>query len=305
MWYIENNKNILEINSRSPLNIISRTQIQIKPVDKRKKVKILKNDLKEHHPSLRYFRLSRNNKDFIDAFRNQYLAFEQLLSSISPKNGGEWNWIKNILNQSTKISEIAKILKCSNQNVDNQFKLKIYNVRNALFHAKNGETYYLPGDLITKKQIIDSLQLLEYINWVLLDEHYKTTIARGGMAIGGLQQIANNFCTKEKQFQIMVSNKFGKVDKDEKLEDEAKHTSLISNASYDIEYCSAKIFTEFDVKKILSKFQELSRMCVVGSSGLYSINQLEKPITLTDIVHILKINEYIDVTSEDFHQFYY
>lgn len=305
LWYVEKNKNILEINSRNPLNIISRTQIQIKPVDKRKKIKILKNDLKEHHPSLRYFRLSRNNNDFIDAFRNQYLAFEQLLSSISPKKEGEWKWIKNTLNKSTKISEIAKILKCSNQNVESEFKSKIYDIRNALFHAKNGETYYLPEDLIIKKQIISSLQLLEYINWILLDEHYKTTISRGGMVINGLKQIANNFCTKEKQFQIMVSNKFEEVDKNGKLEDETKSLNLISNASYKLENCSAKIYAQFEMKNILSKFLELSRMCIVGSAGLYSVSQLEKPIILTDIIDTLKVNEFIDVTSDDFHQFYY
>ena len=39
-WYLEDNKKILEITSRDAINLISRVQVKIKPIDKRKKIKI-------------------------------------------------------------------------------------------------------------------------------------------------------------------------------------------------------------------------------------------------------------------------
>lgn len=305
LWYVEGNKNILETVSRSAITISSRTKLTIKPVDKRKKERVVKNNLTEHHPALRYFRISRSNNDFIDAFRNQYLAFEQLLSSIRPKTCREWVWISTTLNLSTKKAEMAKILKCQQSRLADEFKIKIYNVRNALFHAKKGERYYLPGDLITKGEIIESLQTLEYINWILLDEHYNTRIARGGMVIGGLQGIANNFCRKEQQFKMLVSNRSAELDEKGKLDDETKVPHLITDAQSEVQDRTARVYTEFKVKDILKKFNKLSRTGVIGSGGLYEISQFEKPIELSNIVALLRVNQYTDITSDDFHQFYY
>lgn len=306
IWYEESSHTILEINSRSVINIRSGTQVIIKPIDKRKKEKILKNEIKTCHSALRYFRLSRTTPDFIECFRNQYLAFEQLLSSISQKNGneGEWKWISRVLSISKKKSEIAKILSCNVTDIDTTFKSKIYTIRLELFHAKKNQSYYLPGDLIRKREIIDSLHLIEMINWLLIDEHYNTTFSRGGVLLSGLQNMITNFCSKEKQFKILISNKSGSIDENGKLDDETKSPHIINDANYEIQNLSARIFTDFEINNEVLKLDKLSRTCILGIGGLYAINQLEESLVLTDIINILRINEYIDFTSDDFHKFF-
>lgn len=304
IWYEETSNTILEINSRSTINIKSGTQVRIKPIDKRKKERILKNEIKTYHSALRYFRLSRTTSDFIECFRNQYLAFEQLLSSISQKSnkGREWEWISRVLNISKKKYEIAKILSCNVTDISTTFKSKIYSIRLELFHAKKNQSHYLPGDLIRKREVINSLHLIEMINWLLIDEHYNTTFSRGGVLLNGLQSIVTNFCSKEKQFKILISNKIGSID--EKLDDETKSQHIINDANYEIQNLSARIFTDFKINNEILNLNKLSRTCILGNAGLYTINQLEESLVLTDIVNILRINEYIDFTSDDFHKFF-
>lgn len=309
LWYVEANKKILQAISRSAINVSSRSQVTIKPVDKRKKERVIENNLPEHHSAMRYFRLSRNNKDIIDCFRNLYLAFEQLLSSLTPRrirpHEGEWDWIKRGLNNVSKKKDLMKIFNCTISEIPSKFKDKIYLVRNALFHAKAGDIVYLPQDLIYKKEIIESLQKLEYINWILFDEYYNMRIGRGGMVIGGLQSIVNNFCNKEKQFKILISDRVGELNEDGTLKDELSTNYLIGKANHIIEHCSSNVYVDFKIDEVLEKMTSFSRSCVIGSGGLYQMSQLEKPILLSKAIDILRVHEHNDVTSDDFHQFFY
>ena len=103
----------------------------------------------------------------------------------------------------------------------------------------------------------------------------------------------------------MISDKVDELRTDGTLKDEITHNHLIKNAEYSIGDCSSKIFIDFNIDSILSKFSNLSRAGVLGSGGLYQISQLEKPIKLTKMIDTLRIHEYHDVTSDDFHQFFY
>lgn len=304
-WYLDNTRRILDISFKDTLKIMTTMQIKIKSTDKRKKVKVLGNII-DYHPALRYFRQARTNTDYINSFRNQYLAFEQLLSSLYciKKKEGEWVWTQNGIRASTKKKDIAKILNCNINDITTEFKTQIYNTRLALSHAKKGKEYFLPEDLVVKKNIINSLQTLESINRVLFNEYYKTTISVGGMADNGLQQIITSFSTKEKQFKILISNKIDVLKPDSKLNEELINPNSITDAKFEITDCSTRIFADFKMELVLSKFSELSRIGLIGCEGLYGVNQLEVPIHLTNIIDIIRINEYISVISEDFHQFF-
>lgn len=94
----------------------------------------------QHHPALRYYRLSQLADDLFDAFRNAYLALEYLVSEVSPKNPGESepNWLSRVLGE-----QLAPILPGG---IDiPSFVESVYKFgRLPLFHAKSYSTIYLP-----------------------------------------------------------------------------------------------------------------------------------------------------------------
>jgi hypothetical protein len=93
-----------------------------------------------HHPSFRFWRLSRLADDLFDAYRNAFLALECLVSDASPKQPreSELNWIKRVLRDPLSAGLPPGM------DVDATVE-ELYKVgRLPLFHAKMGKGFYAP-----------------------------------------------------------------------------------------------------------------------------------------------------------------
>lgn len=110
----------------------------------------------QHHPALRYYRLSQLSDDLFDAFRNAYLALEYLASEESPKgpNESEPKWLLRVLG-----GPLASILPGGIDVpvfVESAYKFG----RLPLFHAKSYSTFYLPHgpERLTIQNTFETLQ---------------------------------------------------------------------------------------------------------------------------------------------------
>lgn len=93
-----------------------------------------------HHASLRFYRLSQLTPDLFDAYRNAYLALECLISDESPKgpSESELNWLKRVIRDS-----FATAIPSGLQ-VEPALDAIYRDGRNRVFHAKSGESFFVP-----------------------------------------------------------------------------------------------------------------------------------------------------------------
>lgn len=116
----------------------------------------------------RYFRLSQTADDLFDAYRNMYLSFESLLSSIVPprtRNRGskvrpepDLDWFKNAYGIIK-----SSLDECVDQGASDPVRAfydeQYTAYRCSLFHAKSGEAI-LPGDISMRSQVSQALERL-------------------------------------------------------------------------------------------------------------------------------------------------
>ena len=97
----------------------------------------------QHHPALRFYRLSQVSDDLFDSYRNAYLAFECLISGESAKQlrERELDWLIRVSKASFSSAIPGGI------NIEQTLRA-IYELgRLPLFHAKMSETFFTPqGD---------------------------------------------------------------------------------------------------------------------------------------------------------------
>ena len=98
------------------------------------------------HPGFRFFRLSQVSEDLFDAFRNMYLAFELFLSSRYPKTRPEIRWLHESLSAASVDILLADLSPLGHSSPVKFVIDVIYgNARLPLFHATDGETYFVPS----------------------------------------------------------------------------------------------------------------------------------------------------------------
>jgi hypothetical protein len=102
---------------------------------------------------MRFYRLAHLTEDPIERFRYLYLGIENAISALSPKanNEGEQPWLKRVL-RAEKIDCAAVLLGIRDADADpvDQLVALIYKqTRCPAFHAKDGESFFLPADFET------------------------------------------------------------------------------------------------------------------------------------------------------------
>lgn len=109
-----------------------------------------------HSVGFRYFRLAQVTEDLFDAYRNMYLAFEALLSSKYPKTGrGERKWLREALDDARKSIQIADLVGEDSADPVGDLLAQIYtDARLPLFHAKDGEEFYVPHDSVESRDVV-------------------------------------------------------------------------------------------------------------------------------------------------------
>jgi hypothetical protein len=138
--------------------------------------------------SYRYFRLSQATDDLFDAYRNLYLAFESLLSSIeSPyqangKRRQEGEWLKCALSAADKrVSLIAHVPAGTLDPVSFLFADLYDQHRNTLFHAKRGGVQSPALDIAGRAAIVSSLRTLAKLYIALAEQ--STGSRRHGLSV--------------------------------------------------------------------------------------------------------------------------
>lgn len=115
----------------------------------------------EWHEAMRYFRLAQVSNDLFDAYRNIYLSFERILSHIEPKgNEGEGSWLRRALGNLPSGVSLGNYTNGSANAVDDFMQEQYDDVRNKIFHAKEGESRLRPqntGDQETVQNALENL----------------------------------------------------------------------------------------------------------------------------------------------------
>ena len=105
------------------------------------------------HPAFRFLRMSRLAGDLFDAYRNAYLAFECLISQISPKGRREpeADWIYRVVTGPPAVLG-AHVTKADIQNLYDRGRLP-------LFHAKSGRFFKL-AQSVERAEVQEALATL-------------------------------------------------------------------------------------------------------------------------------------------------
>jgi len=124
------------------------------------------------HPAYRYFRLSQTSNDLYEAYRNMYLAFEAVASSLCPKENGEreTKWLRRAARSFDQL--LAGYVKPGAIDVVEAFVREQHEAnRCALFHAKQQQQPLLPGELSNRKQVAQAYERLAQLVIKLCQQH--------------------------------------------------------------------------------------------------------------------------------------
>ncbi|MFC6723454.1 hypothetical protein ACFQE1_03420 [Halobium palmae] len=160
----------------------------------------------EWHEAMRYFRLAQVTNDLFDAYRNIYLSFERILSHIEPKsNEGEGAWLRRVLGNLPSGIDLGNYTDGSTNPVDD-FMQEQYEVRNKIFHAKEGESRLRPQDTEDQETVQDSLENLTRFVIALIRETTPTNRSGGVITYAGF-----DFMTKwmeEKELELLTHRRY-------------------------------------------------------------------------------------------------
>ena len=193
------------------------------------------------HPSFRFFRLGQAATDLVDAFRNYYLAFEALLTSIEPmhlRDDGrpaeqEAVWLGRALSKAATIVDFSAYTRPdANGNPVDDIKAEIYTgARTRTFHAKTGAAVLMPHDDETRAALRD---LVERLRRLYLDLASAVLGIRflggGGLAPAGFRAMVSGASFQE----MYVSSQA--VDESTSRKGELPATFTVVDAAYAPEF---------------------------------------------------------------------
>jgi hypothetical protein len=162
-WWTTKNKTNLAIVTTATLSFSAfNPTIIIK--DSNGNIVLNTENIPAHFFGYRYFRLAQISDDLFDSYRNMYLAFESLLSSIYPKGREqEIVWLNNSLNNCYSALKLHQIVPSGVNIVDYIIDTIYKNARLPLFHAKSGRLILLPSEERSRTIISKALSLLTKI----------------------------------------------------------------------------------------------------------------------------------------------
>lgn len=140
----------------------------------------------EWHEAMRYFRLAQVSNDLFDAYRNIYLSFERILSHIVPKgNEGEGAWLRRGLGNLPSGVNLGNYTDGTANPVDEFMQEQYDDVRNKIFHAKEGESRLRPQDPSDQETVQNALENLTRFVIALIRETAPTNRAGGVVTHAG------------------------------------------------------------------------------------------------------------------------
>lgn len=168
-----------------------------------------------HFFGYRYFRLAQISDDLFDSYRNMYLSFESLLSSMYPKGREqEIEWLKDSLNNCYNTLKLSQIVPKGVNIVDYIIDTVYKNARLPLFHAKSGRLVLLPSEERSRTIISTALSLLTKIVLRMIDTWYN---CNRNSSFVNIKSFEHNQEQKLSTAFIWISNKNYISQEDEKV----------------------------------------------------------------------------------------
>lgn len=207
MWWRERQQTVLRATIRETLNFsmsVNATVIRADgSVEEEEQIQRPK-----WHPAFRYFRIAQTTSDLYESYRNMYLAFEAILSSIVPRDAREreGDWLRRaleVVSQQLNIQRYVALSQNTASAIDAFMNDQYSSKRCALMHAKTGQGAVLPGGIYAERlQVARDLSRLRLFVLDLARTWLGVQIGGGVITVHGFAAMIKPL---ENQLEIAVS----------------------------------------------------------------------------------------------------
>lgn len=139
----------------------------------------------EWHESFRFYRLSMITEDLFDAYRNQFLAVEHVLSDIRPPepDEGENEWMLRALEEAHNRYDLSNYAPNESNPVESIHGVQYEYVRCGMFHSKSTSSRLQPRNKEDYETVREALTDLTKIYSKIVQERYgRSPNSPGGMS---------------------------------------------------------------------------------------------------------------------------
>lgn len=242
----------------------------------------------QHHGAFRYYRLAQTTDDLFDAYRNMYLAFEALLSSHYPKTKREQEiqWLTRALSAVSSEIQLTGLGTKEGEELVETILNEIYkDARLPLFHAKSGQTVYIPQDSDARTAVSHALGILTNLVLRMAEKWYSARRVGGFVFLGW---VYDNIRAQLASSKIYASNYDGPFDSTEKDLSHPRYKLALTT--------SCKIAPEFERKR------EPALMGTFVGADFASVNPIRRIEVATEehpyLSQILDAPLYLDGTIQ-------
>jgi hypothetical protein len=217
IWWREDGKQILRVITISALSVNTHFTAEARDEDGNI-ISHSKPDPIDWHECFRYFRLSQTTDDLFDAYRNYFLAFEMLLSSVVPLNKGERekDWLKRALKQLNQKLPLEKSAPDKSNVVESIYHEQYVDTRLRLFHAKTNKPTLRPQNQDDRQQVQKAMDNLAYLFRTIVHESLNIISQGGIMTYNGFDYMMQPLRSSG---EILVSSSSGNASYEERIDD--------------------------------------------------------------------------------------
>lgn len=245
----------------------------------------------EWHESQRYFRLAQTSNSLFNAYRNMFLAFENILSYRTPprEKEREKQWLERALEDANSEIDLSGFASDESEVVDSILQQQYYNTRVKMFHAKQKRTRLVPQDKTDHNQVHEALENLSRLVLYLIRNSISINRSSGAMTYYGFNQMMS-WIEEDSNVQVVLSEDSAPINKDESLESIPWQNRVTIPTKY------SQNLSESGLKSVLAKVNvselkdgmSIRRLGLVRKelgppNKLFSVERLEESLTLEEI----------------------
>lgn len=245
----------------------------------------------EWHESQRYFRLAQTSDNLFNAYRNMFLAFENILSHrVPPDSGeGEKDWLKRALKDTHNEIDLSEFAQDESNVIDSIFREQYEDIRVKMFHAKQNRSRLVPQNKEDRNKVQEALENLSQLVLYLIRNSISVNRSSGAITYHAFNRMMP-WIEDNSNIQAVLSESTTPFRKDESLESDPWQNRVTIPAKY-----SQKL-SEPGLKSVLGKVnkselrEEMSirRIGLVrkesnSQNRLISVEYLEESLILEEI----------------------
>jgi hypothetical protein len=255
--------------------------------------------------SYRYFRHSQTTDDLFDAFRNQYLALESLLSQMAPpvvrppnvlsrawaavrgvsaasRFEPENAWLRRALLKAHNRVPLTPFIQATPSKAPKKMASALRRVRNAVFHAKRGAPSHIPYEAESRAQVADMLDRIGRMYVALTSQVLGVNFGSGGMTHAGFESMCKALLPQD--VHVTDDPSPGKEDDTAVNPLGGKRMVLKSwhDASLDAPFFMA-VRGEASAAEVAARVGSVRRIATTHAGNLAMYDTLERPLSLEEV----------------------